>query len=518
VANVALKALTPGAGLDCARISQWLDHHDEVLDLRSLWLARASLSRLTGRDSLGLARARDRVLAKLHRGLSVDRDVPSFLRFLGGARDPRQIELLGAHIASLARRYETTRRAASTVEADPKLTLAYVLYAIGYGCARVGQSEVARAHARRAGGLVDDTDPIHGFLARAYAARIEQAIEALPVETPLDPTIDARLNALDKFSRYKVDRVRQFSQVLEPQERLDPVAAFQRGLADPRGAEFTDLRGLSNVAALEEGIDRIFAQARTSTPEERARLFDGVMDFFPAIGIERAHRYLEEVVDSLADIAPPRQAQLLEEALMLAGHVGSQELTRKIFASLRSIVLGLEADALAEVAPVMGGMLRTLRRVGLRSEASEIVATMQRSSSGQSTPARVARLHCAASLAYLGHFDEARPAFEEALAFLAGDLPISTRLPLTRTFARAVGQAPLEYALASLDRLAEKLPVITDSFNTNSHVCLSVLAFMESLVLGYASEDLTMGELGRQWLDDDEYLLRRRVHRDMAST
>jgi hypothetical protein len=141
---------------------------------------------------------------------------------------------------------------------------------------------------------------------------------------------------------------------------------------------------------------------------------------------------------------------------------------------------------------------------------------MQKTASGKGTPARVARLHCAASLAYLGHFDEARPAYEEALEFLAGDVPISARLELTRAFARAVSQTPLEYALASLDRLAEKLSVITDSFNTNSHVCLSVVAFMESLVLGHASEDLTIGEVGRQWLDDDEYLIRRRVHRDMG--
>jgi len=40
---------------------------------------------------------------------------------------------------------------------------------------------------------------------------------------------------------------------------------------------------------------------------------------------------------------------------------------------------------------------------------------------------------------------------------------------------------------------------------------------MESLILGYAAEDLALGDLGRQWLDDDEYLVRRRVHRDLAN-
>lgn len=516
---VTLEALRPGGthgSLDVARAAQWLDRHDDVLDLRSLWLARSSLARLVDGDSLGLARARDRILGKLHRGLSVERDVPSFLRFLGGAREPAQIERLGSHLVALAARYETTRRTASTVEADPRLTLAYVLFVIGYGCARVGQIDRARAYSARAATLVDDTDPIHGFLSRAYAARIDQAAMGLPPETLLAPEIAARLNALDKFSRYKVDRVRQFSKVLEPQERLDPVAAFQRGEPDPRGPEFSLLRGMSNVAELEAALETVFALARTSPPEERARLFDGAMDFFPLIGVDRSLRYLEEVTASLDGIAPPRQAQLLEEALMLAGHAGDEELGRRIFTPLRAIIAGLTGDVAAEISAVMGGTLRTLRRVGLRAEAEGILATMQKAVSGDATPARVARLHGAAALAHLGQFEAARPVFEDELLRLAGNVPIPARLELTRALARAVSHSPLEYALAALDRMAEKLRVVTDSFNTNSHVCLSVVSFMESLVLGYASDDLTLGDLGRQWLDDDEYLIRRRVHRDMG--
>jgi hypothetical protein len=38
---------------------------------------------------------------------------------------------------------------------------------------------------------------------------------------------------------------------------------------------------------------------------------------------------------------------------------------------------------------------------------------------------------------------------------------------------------------------------------------------MEGLVLGITSEDLALGEIGKRWLDEDEYLVRRRVHRDL---
>ena len=55
-----------------------------------------------------------------------------------------------------------------------------------------------------------------------------------------------------------------------------------------------------------------------------------------------------------------------------------------------------------------------------------------------------------------------------------------------------------------------------DKFSTNSHFSLSTIAFMEALVLGYARSDLALGELGRRWLDEDEYLVRRRIHRDIG--
>jgi hypothetical protein len=519
-AMAALLVATGFAGdaapLERARVTVWLDRYDEVLDVRSLWLARSSLARLAGGDRLGLARARDRVLQRLHRGLSMERDVPTFLRVLGGAREPDRVERLGSCLVALARRFERTKRAASAVEADPKLTLAYVLFVIGWGCARVGQVDQARALVARASTLLDLGDPVHAFLTRAYSARVEQALEGLGLEATLPADLAGSLNALDKFSRYKVDRVRQFSEILEPQERLDPLVAFHRGEGDPRGAELARLRGMANVAELEEALEGVLRSARAAGPDDRARLFDGAMDFFPQIGAERAAGYLEEIAASLEDVGPVRRVELLDEALMLAGHLGDQDLARRVFGSLRALVSGLFADDAATLAPAMGRTLRTLRRFGMRGEASELLVALQVVATGTTPAATMARLHGAAALAYLGEIDRARPVFDEVESALAGDVPMSARLDLTRALARAVSEGPLEHALAVLDRLAARLVVVTDSFNTNSHVCVSVVAFVESIVLGYASGDLALGERARQLFDDDEYLIRRRVHRDMS--
>lgn len=496
--------------------SLWLDRHDASLDVRTSWLARVALARLVGGDRLGLARARDRLLARIHRGLSVERDVPSFLRRSGAGRDAAQVELLAGKLEALHAKFGATKRKRSATEADPRLTGAYVGFVVAYGAARLGRVEWARSLLASSVAGLDANDPIHGFLSAAYAARVGHALEGLPAETPLPAELSARLNALAKLDRYKVDRVRQCSKVLEPQERLDPIAAFHRGEADPRGPEFADLRGVADEAILAKGIAAIMTKAKASAPEERARLYDGAMDFFPLVSHETATGHLETVLGSVADVPPPRRAQLLEEALMLAGHLGEERLARTIFGVLEPLVAGVSPDDAATIAPLVGGMLRTLRRVGLADEASRLLVAIQGAARGKGTPHLVARLHAAAGLAHLGDLERARPVFDEALGALAGELPMPERLVLTRATARSLAATPIAYAVAGLEALEKKLAVVTDSFNTNTHVCLSVVDFMEALVLGYASDDLAIGPAARRWLDDDEYLVRRRIHRDLS--
>jgi hypothetical protein len=420
-------------------------------------------------------------------------------------------------LEALLQRFGETNRARSTVEAPPPLTRAYVQLVFAYGLARLAQPERARQLVKSATAALDPKDAIHGFLCRAYRVRVEHALESLPPETPLPPDVAGELNQLERFLRYKVDRLRQFSTVLEPQERLDPMVAFHRGETDPRGPEFTALRGETDRARLTTEVARLFAQAKTAPPDERARLFDGLMDFFPQLPESQALPLLTELVLSVDEVAPPRRAQLYEEALMLAGHFGRGELVKQILARLTPLLTQLGSEHVGAAASSVSTSLRALRRVGLRAEATALLAALAASATGQGTPMTLARLHLAGGHLYLGEVARAQPALDEALALLDGAVNMTERLQLTRGIARAVTHAPQEAALAVLARLSQQLRHITDSFNTNSHFCLSVIAFMESLVLGYAADDLALGELGRQWLDEDEYLIRRRVHRDLLT-
>ncbi|MGZ3423532.1 MAG: hypothetical protein ACXVEE_37065 [Polyangiales bacterium] len=512
----ALVSLPDDAKIDFGQVARFLDRNDGALDVRTMWLARSGAAKRAG-DKLMLARARDRALARLARGLSVERDVPTFLRFLGQSREAQSAERLSAELEGLLGRSAAAPRTRSAVEAKPEMTRAYVEHSIAYGLARLGSNDRARAIAREAQKKLDAKDPVHGFLVRAYGARIEQAIAGEGAHAALPAKIAAELNDLERFLRYKVDRLRQASQILEPLERLDPIGAFQRADADPRGDAFAPLRSLDNGDAIANALDGIVAKSLKETPENKARAFDAALDFLPQIPEPRAIAIAERVLANVADVPPLPRAQLYEEVLRVGGHFGEARLVRSSLDALEPLVRTFDDSNVEGLAQLLGGAVRALRRVGLREDAIGLLSSVSKIARGDSIPTVVAQVQVAGGLAVLGRDDEARPMFERALQKLAGEVTVPDRLVLTRAIARGVASMKQEFALAVLHKLEQQLPKITDSYNTNSHFCLSVVAFIESLVLGYVSEDLALGEMGRRFLDEDEHLVRRRIHREVRA-
>jgi hypothetical protein len=51
--------------------------------------------------------------------------------------------------------------------------------------------------------------------------------------------------------------------------------------------------------------------------------------------------------------------------------------------------------------------------------------------------------------------------------------------------------------------------------STNNYYSLHQVVFIESVVLAVVTDDFTMGTNVRRWLDDDEFLVRRRIHSDL---
>jgi hypothetical protein len=62
-----------------------------------------------------------------------------------------------------------------------------------------------------------------------------------------------------------------------------------------------------------------------------------------------------------------------------------------------------------------------------------------------------------------------------------------------------------------------KLGVLPNTQTTATHYSRFHLNIVEAVVLALANEDFALGPAARRWLDDDEYLVRRRIHRDVRA-
>lgn len=524
-----LAAALEGNQSVASRVTEWvtfLDRFSEELDVRSYWLGRFAVARLAGGDALGLARGRDRVLARLQGGLSLDRDVPHLMRVMGqgtagGAGTDRAMRV-AAQLEALLKAFDETPRKRSAIESGPHLTRAYVWLEFAWGFARLAHVERARQLRDAALNALDRTDAVHQYLTRAYAARIDQALEGLAPSTPLAPELGALLAGQSRNDRYKIDRLRQFSQVLEPQERLNAQTLFVAKTLG-RGEELGALRALREPAELLKAIQsRMSAAADEQLDiEERVRLIDGLLDYLPQLSESQAVPLLQRFLSLTDRFEGKHRAVVLEDALKVAGHFGRSALAKQLVLQLGNAIREVGAEGVSEIGGLLVSGVRSLRRVGLRDEASELLARAATVLKGEDIGTLQARLGLASGFMYLGAYAQAQPIIDEALVRLGreSDWIIVNRLKLTRATTQALSHGSTELALPGLLRVAQQLPWVTDSYpNTNSHFCLSLVDFADALVLGHVGDDLTLNETTRHFLDEDEYLVRRRVHRDVGET
>jgi hypothetical protein len=181
-----------------ARVQRVLDEHEASLPVQAVWLSRLAMNHLIGGDAVGLAQCRDRLLDRLYRqGLSADLDAPNFVRFAGQVTDERRQQVR----EFLERMREPMHRwvgqtTPSKTGADMRLpqfglgvspapNKGYVDLILAWGMARLGERAVCHQWLLEGRRAFPSDDAIHGFLADAFAFRIQQALEGHGRRGPL---------------------------------------------------------------------------------------------------------------------------------------------------------------------------------------------------------------------------------------------------------------------------------------------------------------------------------------------
>lgn len=532
------------------RAQRFLQKHESHLGARLLWLAWHALYKLAGNDVLLLARARDRILDRLFaHGLSADLDLPAFLRYQGMSANQRfaQVRDKVVRLHSLVRDWTKTGTNPVTH------TFAYVDLMFAFGLARLGEVAEARRLMQSAAGELEHADEVHSWLYAAFAFRVNQAIDRkiagqrLPddmlaqlreIETPgfLQHMPDGKAREDTKQSqrtlRLKIDRMREKSRILEPVER---VAAYQRWY----GSHTDELT--HSLAELAEEPDRAVVIQRLQklltgkpkqkgSPDAESQIILTALRLAPRLG----QAFGEEVLDRTAVVIAKekdveRVAELVEKSLFLAGQYDRREDLQRLVSRFQELLEGPRRLPYDKLISVVAGSFRGLRKFGLREEVMTLLRKVEAAMSadpalrGTASQAGrvVAQRHClllelASAWFYFGEESIARKMVDNARDQLfRNELYCVHQNELACGYLAALGHAPIEFAVARVMEFYRKAEGVYDMWTTQTHFSLSRLMAVEATILALVNEDMTLDPQARKRLDEEEYLIRRRIHRDV---
>ena len=519
-----------------------LEEHDYQLPVRTVWLTARALAKLTGDDVLFLARTRDRILERLYKsGLMPELDLPNFLRFTGTGFNDRikefrdWLDQLPDRVENWLAHVNDAVVLSDTVAKQSKLaTIAYAKLILAYGFARLGESNQTRKlHNQAKTTLSEIGQDVHHFLLSAFGARIEEATRGDMPTSSLPTHIMEHLSHMDKMPRYVVDRLRQHSQILEPHEKVDPYRSWH-GHRDDLGKILATLPDIYEKDKLQQTILNLYAKygkkGKTSS-EDRLRILLVALDVAPRVGEEFAVSQLMEVkpiVKAIKDIMV--KTDLLEKALFVAAHFDQRDHVHYVIAEFRELMKGKRDNTHAKALERLASQsIRGLRKLGMREEIQGLLGNIHDALTGKQTLKDLRNredwsvtirslLHVASGWYYFGQADKAKPIVDEARQLLYSDkLSRQEKRELACALVNTLGQAPLNLALRGLDELFTKLKGISDTFTTNAYYGLSQLDVIEMVVLSIITEDFAVGGMARRWLDEDEFLVRRRIHQDLHS-
>ncbi len=517
-----------------------IDAREDELPIRAVWLARLAAARAVGGDPLALARGRDRLLARLAAdGPSLDLDAPAFLRFHGSvdgdpfgdarkwlmhAREPMHKWL---HKLSSG-----VRLGWAGLDPDPRPTAAYADLMLAWGLSRLGErmkADELAAHAERVLATVGGhgVDPaVHAALVARFKARIRDAQhgrgplsrEATP---PGPPTVvtESPVHVDDPDGSYVIAKLADRSRVLSP-----------HASGNPYGGD--DLAPLLGTDALGHRLHRL---ARHPSPDGVAALLadtaaDPTAATLPRVVLVAAElpvTYPHRVAERLMLLLPGAVA-LLPEAVRLAfdPHADPRAYARRFtsrlllaacrlatrydlnggFGAFTRWLLDAAASGDVVVKAAAGEHLAdlfgTLRKLGLTDLAGELAGAWADRPIGWFV---------------MGREDRGWELLNDARErlFVTGIADDRDRTTAAFEYVAALTHAPPRLALGRLAEVFQLLDRVVTAGATARYFALTPLELIDRAVTAVVTDEFNLGPAVRRWLDDDEFVIRRRIARDL---
>jgi hypothetical protein len=551
-------------------VQAYLERNEGMLPVRAVWLAAYRLSQLAGADVLGLARVRDRLLQRLlDQGLTAEKDLPGFLRF-AGHKDSERMRVVRDKAAELHAAVRDWTKAV-----PQNLPYADLLFA--FAMAKLGEATPAKKLVEDARKAMEVPVPASwqdvkhfeatvsaltsNFLFKAFKYRVDQVLAGKPHTGPMAAELAAELDEVaargktagtnNPYQRaeYVINRMREQSRILEPQERLDPYSNWTKN-QDALKKELADLHAIKEPGKLADRIRRLHKDGVAGKPTKEVQflVLHEALPLAGRVGEAFTAELLQLVPAGLAGAATPgtpeppdtakKQGELLERALLMAGHFDRGDLVKKLVDEFSDLTHGKKEDERFKLINLAAGQcLRSLKRVGGRDEIDRFLTRLNAEVlRGASTPelrkkyapkpelwAAVLQTQLTLAGGWMGSGlpEKAAPILDEARNELlnpqAAKLPAREYTQLAQAYVTALGQGQADTGLPRITELFRKMDDkrITNTWTTAQYYSRFHLNLIESVILAVVSDEFALGPSGRKWLDDDEYLVRRRIHADM---
>lgn len=550
-------------------VQSYLEKHEGALPVRAVWLTGYRLSQLAGTDVLGLARVRDRLLQRLLvQGLTAERDLPTFLR-ADGLKDPERLRVVNEKAMEL---HAAVRKWTEHIPVN----LPYIDLLFAFALAKFGESTKAKKLVEDARKVMEVPIPasrnpqddqkvsvaiVSNFLIKAFKYRVEQVLMSKPHAGQLSDdvlheledihkrSVNEPMNNPFKLAHYVISRIREQSNILEPHEKLDPYAEWTKG-ADPLKKELADLHSIRDPARLADQIRKLYKNGipGRSIKEVQFFLLHEAIPLSTRVSESFTIELLQLVPAALSGFVsvgtiepndlPKKQGQLLESALFMAGHWDRGDLIKKLVDEFSELIRNKPEEARFKlINAVAGQCLRSLKKLGMRDEIDRFLSKLRNEVLRGATTTELRKKYSAkpemwgAVLQTLqnlatgwltfGLHDQAMPLLDEAKFELLSPQAIKLEpkdyTPLAQAYVTACGQCPSAIGLVRITELFRKMDKskINNTWTTSPFYSRFHLNLVESVVQAIVSDDFALGPSGRRWLDDDEYLVRRRIHADM---
>jgi hypothetical protein len=221
-----------------------------------------------------------------------------------------------------------------------------------------------------------------------------------------------------------------------------------------------------------------------------------------------------------ADRLPKYLGRLFAAGAAAAARFGLAAAARPL-ADFLARRVGSDAAVRAALVRVAGPVFRGFRKLGLGSETAAILDRLDpdRGDWPADAPLPPPRLGLAVGWFAAGDEDAANRLLDDARRrlFVAREGDGRDRTELAIGYADALGFAPPRVAHGRLEELFQLLDRVTTTGSTNRYFTLKPLELVDAVVRAVVTDDFALGPSVRGWLADDEFLIRSRIHRDVAA-